>query len=382
MDATKKTTPSILRFSALALWLGIVGFGGGYAITNRIRHTLVEKFQWLSLDEFLQCFGVSNAMPGTASTNLVTILGLRFGGTLGAVVAPAVFLLPSVALMIAFGAAYPLLRDITSLSRFLDGMSVATVGVVAAVAVDMGRAAIRKKRDATIAIFAVTALVTRVLTLVEVIAISAVFGALALRPRSAPDKPQDFPPASLPAFALPAWIAALAPQLALLLVFARIGLVTFGGGYAMIPAIEREVVATHGWLSAPAFNDAMVLGQITPGPVAIAATFIGMRVGGVPGALLATIGMFGPPWILTVLAGRSMAAFRSNSVVQGALHGVAPAVVGVIAAAAVALFRTAIHAWPGAIVAAIACAVLVVFRRLSPIVVLAIAGALALLLPI
>ena len=79
----------------------------------------------------------------------------------------------------------------------------------------------------------------------------------------------------------------------------------------------------------------MVLGQVTPGPVAIAATFIGYRVGGITGSLAATVGMFGPPFVLSVVAGRSVEAFHSSSAVRGFLRGVSPAVVGVIGAAAV-----------------------------------------------
>jgi chromate transporter len=375
--------PSAGRFAAHALWLGLIGFGGGFAVAQRIKHTVVDDEKWLAESEFVELFAVSNAMPGTSSTNLVTMLGLRFNGVTGAFVAVAAFLAPSIALMMAFGASYDRLRGIGGLGTFLDGMSAATVGVVGAVAVEMWRVAVKRKRDVAIALVAAITLSVSVLHLVEVVALAALAGALFLRPalpvREKSTPPADFPPASLRSVAVLPFALALAmpTALALFFVFARIGLVTFGGG-AMIPAIEHEVVATRGWLSEPAFNDAMVLGQITPGPVAIASTFIGWRVAGFAGAALATLGMFAPPWVLTVIAGRSLAAFRANMVVQGALAGIAPAVVGVIVAAVVALARTSVHTPRGAAIAVGAFGLLVVARRTSPMVALALGGAVAL----
>jgi chromate transporter len=282
--------------------------------------------------------------------------------------------------MIGFGAWYEQLRGVHVLAAFLDGMSVATVGVVAAVAVGMARATIRQTLDWVLAIVATVALALRVMNLVEVVAGAALVGALLMRDQ-VPPPPREvtrdsFPPASLRAVMPFGPMLALfsAPAAVLFIVFARIGLVTFGGGFAMVPAIEHEVVVTRHWLSESAFNDAMVLGQITPGPVSIASTFIGYRVAGLGGALLATLGMFGPPFVLCLLAGRSMAAFRANRAVQGALRGVAPAVVGVIAAAAIAVGRTSVHSPLGGAIALGSGIALVASRRVPPLAPLVVGG--------
>ncbi len=140
------------------------------------------------------------------------------------------------------------------------------------------------------------------------------------------------------------------------------------------PSSTRSCACTAGFKAERAFNDAMVLGQITPGPIAIAATFIGYKVAGFGGAALATAGMFAPPFVLALAAGRSLAAFRANRVIQGALKGVAPAVVGIIVAAAYALWRTSVHSYVGGAVALAALLVLVAFRRVSPLVALASGG--------
>lgn len=373
------TRPSALRVAALCLWLGVVGFGGGFVVAQRVRRAMVTERGWLDDAKFDESFSVACALPGTTAPNLLSIVGLTIGGVRIAAIAVLAFILPSVAMMLAFGVFYDRLRGVTVLASFLDGMAAATVGVVAAVSVDLGRASRRRPIDAALALGAVVLLATRLLNLLEVVALAALIGAVWLRPPPAAPPPhaEDGPLSSTSLRAVllpPAFALAVPATLALFVVFARISLVTFGGGFAMIPAIAHEVVDVHGWLDESAFNDAMVLGQITPGPIAIAATFIGYKVAGYSGAALATGGMFGPPFVVALAAGRSLTAFRSNGTIQGSLRGVAPAVVGIVAAAAIALGRTSVHSYVGGAVALAALVVLVRFRRVSPLVALASGG--------
>jgi chromate transporter len=378
-----RTGPSVHRFVALGLFLGVVGFGGGFAVAQRIRRALIEEKRWIDEDAFVEAFAVASALPGTTATNLLTVVGYRLVGVAGALGAAFGFLAPSIALMIAFGAAYEHLRGVAVVASFLDGMSLATVGVVGAVAVDMRRLTIKTRLGWVLGLGAAAVLVARVANLIEVIAVAGVVGVVNRSRAPAGGAParhsaEDFPPASLRGvlFGLPAVLTTI-PSLMLLVVFARIGVATFGGGFAMIAPIEHDVVQQRGWLSESAFNDAMVLGQITPGPVAIAATFIGYRVAGLAGATTATLGMFGPPFALSLLAARSMAAFRENRAVQGFLAGVAPAVVGVIVASSVSLWRTTVHSPLGVALAAGAFAILVWRPKLSPLLPLVAGGLIA-----
>jgi len=366
---------SLLRLARVALWLGIAGFGGGFAIVQQLRRIVVQRYQWVTEEAFLDLFAVASALPGTPSTNLLTIIGARLKGMVGGILAATLFLLPSVVVMIAFGAIHSQFRRIAPLAAFLDGMGVATIGVVAGVATDIGRSTLRKYFDWALAVFAVVALVAHALTLLEVMAIAALAGAMFMRPLDLPSGvgPEQINKSLFHGFLLPKLsVVALSasPLLVLLVVFARIGIATFGGGFAMIPAIEHEIVTARQWLSEAAFNDAIVLGQITPGPVAIAATFIGYHVAGLGGALTATFGMFAPPMLLSVAAGRSLEAFRSNTTIRGALHGVTPAMVGILGAAAVALCKTSIHNIWSAVIAVIATLLLAFTRRTTPVIVL------------
>src|SRR5205085_6844089 len=132
-------------------------------------------------------------------------------------------------------------------------------------------------------------------------------------------------------------LAKLSLLIALSAIFLRIGAVTFGGGFVMVPLIKAEVVEEHHWLTAQEFADATALGQVTPGPVLITATFIGYRVAGTLGALVATISIFLPAFLITIAAASSLKRFRSNAQVQSFLRGISPAVVGLLVAAALSL---------------------------------------------
>jgi chromate transporter len=151
--------------------------------------------------------------------------------------------------------------------------------------------------------------------------------------------------------------------LSLSFIFLRIGTVTFGGGFVMIPEIENEVVNAHHWLTHQEFADATALGQITPGPVLIMATFVGYRVAGSIGALLCTICVFLPSFLMTIAAGSSFQRFRTNRQMRAFLRGVAPAVTGLLAAAAWSIARSGIHT---AIGAAMAVVIVVILLRYRP----------------
>ncbi|HMF57529.1 MAG TPA: chromate transporter [Pyrinomonadaceae bacterium] len=157
-------------------------------------------------------------------------------------------------------------------------------------------------------------------------------------------------------------VAKLSLLVTLSVIFLRIGAITFGGGFVMIPLIEAEVVDSHHWLTHQEFVDATALGQITPGPVLITATFIGYRVAGTLGAIVATLSVFLPAFVLTIAAGSSLRKFRMNRQVQAFLRGVTPAVVGLLVAAAITIGRAGIHSWIGVALALAAVLVLIRFR--------------------
>ncbi|HEY8459550.1 MAG TPA: chromate transporter, partial [Blastocatellia bacterium] len=155
----------------------------------------------------------------------------------------------------------------------------------------------------------------------------------------------------------------------LITIFLRVGTVTFGGGYVMVPQIETDVVQVNKWMDHQTFADGVAFGQITPGPVLITAAFIGYKVAGVIGAVMTTIAAFLPSFIMTMIAGVSVNRFRANFHVQAFLAGVAPAVVGMLAAAGVTMAKSGVSGAGGFGIATLSC-LLMLRAKLNPVVII------------
>ncbi|NPV55001.1 MAG: chromate transporter [Firmicutes bacterium] len=162
--------------------------------------------------------------------------------------------------------------------------------------------------------------------------------------------------------------------LTLFYTFAKIGAFSFGGGYAMIPLIQREIVTNHKWLSLPQFIDVIAISQATPGPIAInSATFVGYKIAGFWGSVSATVGVVLPPFIIMFILTRLFLKYRNLSSTQAAFGGIRPAVVALIVAAAVSIFSSSITDFPGAVIALVVF-IATVFTKINPIVLLLLSG--------
>ncbi|NPV28785.1 MAG: chromate transporter [Firmicutes bacterium] len=151
-----------------------------------------------------------------------------------------------------------------------------------------------------------------------------------------------------------------------LFTFLKIGLFSFGGGYAVIPLIAAEVVQHHHWLTPSQFADLLALSQLTPGPLMVnAATFIGYRVAGVPGAVLGTLGVILPAFLLMLAITHYHQVFRDCALVRRLLRGLYPVVVALLAGAAFFFAQSTPFSWKVPLIAALACGVLAT-RRLDP----------------
>jgi len=359
----------------IGLYYGFAGFGGGYSIIAQLRRDLVDRRKLMSAEDFLVLMELSKSLPGAPGGTIMALVGQRIGGVRGGIVATIGGLLPSFLMLVACAAAYSFFRKLTELSLFFDGMNAAMVGVVGAVTVDLARTgAIRSKRDVTIAALSAVLLAARVIA-EPILAVAAVIvgvarGALRGPRDRAAERAREKHDERHGVGALP-WLpivlgGSAASLAALVRVFVPIGVTTFGGGLAMIPAIEHMVVIEQGWLDPKAFADAIALGQITPGPVSICAAFIGYRVAGLLGALVATLAMFAPSISLALAAGHSIDRFRASPLVDGALRTLAPVVIGMLAAATFSLGRAAVGV-PVDVALAAATFLVLVVRPMSPL---------------
>lgn len=135
----------------------------------------------------------------------------------------------------------------------------------------------------------------------------------------------------------------MALLLTLYTAFFQVGLFAFGGGLAALPLIRDQVVLVHGWLDMATFADLVTIAEMTPGPIALnAATFVGTRVGGLPGAVVATLGVITPSLIIVLILGRVYRAWKDKPAFQGVLSGLRPAAVALIAAAGLSILLLAL----------------------------------------
>jgi len=381
----------------------------------QIRTLVVYKRRWFTDHEFAEAFALAQSLPGTNAGNAATYVGYRLRGWRGAAVAMVGFVSPSMLMMILLAILYRHLRSFPNTDRLFHGLNAAVVAVIVVAAWRIGRNTLTHPWQWYVTVLSIIAVVFFGATIIEVVLSAGLIGiyvdsfgekrwhrwrrirrlAALRRARLADIESKNFVGGYLtramaeervrklseeeaeeesvepsgPRFrssffflaAMPI-MAKLALLLALSSVFLRMGAVTFGGGFVMVPLIESEVVRTNHWLTQQEFADATALGQITPGPVLITATFIGYRVAGTVGALVSTIAVFLPAFLMTIAAGSSLRRFRANRQVQSFLRGVTPAVVGLLVAAAWSIGRAGIHTWVGLSLCVIAGALLLRFR--------------------
>lgn len=162
----------------------------------------------------------------------------------------------------------------------------------------------------------------------------------------------------------------------LFLTFLKIGAFSFGGGYAMLPVIEREVVQSHGWLTASEFIDIIGISQMTPGPIAInSATFVGYKIGGVLGSICATLGVVSFSFLLVSIATHYIIKFKDSKLLKAALSGMKPALIGLIISAFFSLAKES-YLDIKSIIIAIIIALLSFKTKIHPILIIVISGAL------
>ena len=381
------------------LKIGLVGFGGGVAVLAQIRNLTVRKRRWLTDSEFAEAVALAQSLPGTSAGNSVTYVGVRLRGWRGAAAAMSGFILPSMLIMVALAIMYKHVHNLSGSEQFFHGLNGAVVALILVTAWRMGKNILTQRWQWLLAVLAFLAVAILEATVLEVVFAAGLIGIYIdsfakkqleqwrnLRSivrrrgrirtrlakqrrqkvfRTAPEEEREesttFRSLSLLALGMPI-VTKLGLLLTLSAIFLRMGSVTFGGGLVMVPLIESEVVNTHHWLTHQEFADAFALGQITPGPVLITATFVGYRVAGTLGALVATVSIFLPAFLITIAAASSLRRFRNNEQVQSFLRGIAPAVIGLLVAAALSIGRAGIHSWVGLSIMLLAILTLIRFR--------------------
>ena len=349
---------SLWTLFTLFLRIGSTAFGGFMALIAVVENNVVERRKWLTHEEMLDGVSLATVLPGPIAVNTIAYVGHRLRGMPGALVCSIGVILPAFMLMLALSVAYLTWGQMPVVSKLFMGFIPAVTAIILVAAWNMGRKTIKGVYEAVIAAIAAALMVWHGSFAVSlaIIVISGVAGWLIFResPPAASNKPDSalksqgklLNVAVAPlALTVPFWSVNSAMLLKLFMTFAGMSVFLFGGGYVFIPLIQHTVVESNGWLTQQEFVDAIAMSQIMPGPIVLSTVFIGYKVAGFLGALVATMGIFLPPGILMIAGTHALNRIKQSALIKAALRGIRPAIIGMIISAVITVGMSAQHHW-------------------------------------
>jgi len=338
-------SPSVGGLFKAFLHLGATAYGG-LAMVEPIRRRVVQQEGWLSQQEFLDGLALCQLVPGATVVQLATYVGFRLRRAAGGLAAAGGFILPAFLLMLGLSFLYYRYGDLTWAKALSRGFSAVVIALLVQALWRLTPIIRRHWLDLLIALLALAALWARVNYLLVFLA--AGFLRLILGFRFAREDSPGSAAAVSPAlnFGLVAvQLAATALALALALwglghldaklglmswIFLKVSVVAFGGGYAMIPILQWDMVDHLGWLSLRQFLDGILLGFVTPGPILITATFVGYWLKGLIGALVATVSIFLPPILMIIFLAPFYQRIKEGRWMRPIIQGILAALVGML----------------------------------------------------
>ncbi len=375
---------SLFRLALLFLKIGCLGFGGGMATIALMEQEVVRRRRLLDAEEFLHGVGLGQVL-GPFAVNASTFVGYRLYGLPGALLCAGAFLTPSVLLVIGLSWLYFTYHRIPALQGAMAGLGPVVIALILGAAWSMGRKALPAWPTWAVAALALGASLLKtnpVYTLVAAGALGLLLGKsrlagqgsdqrqVAAAPPHAPKRQSGVTPLGIVG---PLMAAGSLGSMAA--AFVKIGLVFFGGGFVLIPILHARLVETLHWLTPQEFLDGVAISNLTPGPIAVLATFTGFRLHGIPGALVATLALFAPATILMLGLSWQYEQLKGTRRAQDFLAGVTPAVVGLMVGAALLLAPGSIPNLRASLFAGLALLLLTRFKW-HPAFVLAVGAAL------
>ena len=365
----------------LFLRLGATAFGGPAVHIAMMREEVVRRRRWVSEQQFLDLLGAANLIPGPSSTELAIYIGYRQAGMWGLAAAGVAFILPAMVIVLACAWGYVTYGSLPAVGRFFYGVTPVLIAIIAQALWGLGRVAIKDTVTAATALIALGLAVagSNALALLvaggAVVMVARVLTSGPIFRRTTPAVVA--PPVVHPAPAVAALSATPFGMLALFGTFFKIGATVVGSGYVLLAFLRQDLVVHLGWLTDRQLLDAIAVGQITPGPVFTTATFIGYLVGGLPGALVATVGVFLPSFLLVAATWPFVVRFRASAWTAAFLDGVNAVSVALMASVTWYLGRAALVDTLTAAIALLALAILA-RAKVNPVLLIAAGAAIGL----
>ncbi|MDQ1387209.1 MAG: chromate transporter [Acidobacteriaceae bacterium] len=299
------------------LRLGTTAFGGPAAHIAVMEYELVRRRAWLSREKFLDLLGASNLIPGPSSSELAIHIGYLCAGWRGLLVAGSCFILPATLMVGGLASLYVRFGKLPAMAGILFGIKPVVISVILQALWNLGRTAVK---TTFLAIVAGISLLLSAFGLHPLLLL-VLAGVVACLPALKTSRALF----SIHATGLISSAAATAVSFSLIslfLVFLKIGATVFGSGYVLLAFLRADLVTHRGWLTDAQLVDAVAVGQVTPGPVFTTATFIGFVLGGIRGAVLSTVGIFLPAFLLVAVSGPIVPRIRQSKIAGAFLDGV------------------------------------------------------------
>ncbi len=318
-----------------------------------IREMSVTRNKWLDGETFREGVILCQSIPGATAMQTAAYVGLRAGGISGALLTFAGFGLPAFILMLALSSLYGAYHAVPGIVSLFNGLQVVVVAIVANATYSFGKTTFKDYKDILLAL-AAAALFREGISPFLVITGAALAGmAILKRPAvaSAPAQGSESKPYSLkkgvallffPLSGLLALFLVNEKLFSLAALMMRIDLFAFGGGFASLPLMLHEIVEARGWMDSKTFMDGIALGQVTPGPIVITSTFVGYIIHGMAGALVATIAVFTPSFLMVVALTPAIDRLKASVSFQRATGGILASFVGLLFSVMVK-FTMAVH---------------------------------------
>ncbi len=350
------------------LRLGLVGFGGPVALVGQMERELVGERKWLTKEEMREGIAVCQSLPGPLAIQVGIWISYIRGGFWGAWAGGWAFILPNFIIVTVLGALYVHFGGLSVVKAIFYGVSPAVIALILHSCYRLTKLGMKDWLEWALA---AAALGITVAVQAEVALLFIGCGFLGMlyygsffRKRTASSSTTSLM-AGLPLAAGSA--GAMLGKL--FTFFLKAGSLTFGSGLVIVPFLEKGLVQQTGWLNEREFLVAVAMGMISPGPVVITATFVGYLVAGFWGAVVATIGIFLPSFLLILIVAPILMRYRTNPNVQGFIKGAYAAAIGTILGACVLLGRIAIGDWLTALVALVSLVVLFRWKVSNPLLV-------------
>jgi chromate transporter len=320
-----RRTP-LIELAALFLKLGTTAFGGPAAHIAMMEDEVVRRRGWLTREQFLDYLGATNLIPGPNSTELAIHVGQARAGWPGLVIAGASFILPAALIVTTIAWLYVRFGRLPAAVGLLWGVKPVVIAIICQALWRLGPTAVKTAGLGLLGVAAIAAVAAGVHELIVLGGAAILMAPVALLSGRtlaslglaiALSRPSAVGAAAL------ATVASVPLSLSgLFLVFAKAGAVLFGSGYVLLAFLRADLVERLRWLTEAQLLDAIAVGQVTPGPVFTTATFVGYVLAGVPGAGVATIGIFLPAFIFVAISGPLVPLIRRSPVAGSMLDGV------------------------------------------------------------